>query len=240
MHKCAHTHTHTHTHTQRRHKSLTDSFSYGSLNMEKKVIAAIIQLDQKLIWIPVVFILLRIWGTIRLFISFSPHCHYPYGGKITMDDVCQKILFHPVLVYLQSIGDPAQGWGNALLFVIFNRTIAKRLCPCVFILGTKLRKSCQRCCKKEKTLYSKTKEPITTSSTRDCLLPISSSAEGVGSPPLYGATGVTKTAVHAQNPTFASPESSINVVETWDTFCCEVPTAILLFCEHFNQWVAFN
>ena len=132
------------------------------------------------------------------------HCHYPYGGKITMDDDCQKILFHPILVYLQSIGDPAQGWGNALLFVIFNRTIAKRLCPCVFILGTKLRKSCQHCCKKEKPLYSKTKEPITTSSTRDCLLPISSS----------DVTGVTKTAVHAQNPTFASPESSINVVKT--------------------------
>jgi len=206
--------THTHTHTQRSQKSLTDSFSYGSLNMEKKVTAAIIQLDQKLIWIPVVFILLRIWGTIRLFISFSPDCNRVNGGEITMGKDCPHFLFHPVLVYLQSIGDPAQGWGNALLFVIFNRTIAKRLCPCVFILGTKLRKSCQHCCKKEKPLYSKTKEPITTSSTRDYLLPISSSAEGVGSPPSYGATGVTKTAVHAQNPTFASPESSINVVKT--------------------------
>ena len=178
--------------------------------MERKVTAAIIQLDQKLIWIPVVFILVRMWGTIRLFISFSPDCNVVENREIIMNSTCSDMLFHPILVYLQSIGDPAQGWSNALLFVIFNRMIAKRLCPCVFVLGKRLRKGCQRCCKKE--MDSNKKEPVTTSSSRDYLIPISSSGEGVRSPPRYGAA--VQAAVHARNPSFVSSDSSINVVET--------------------------
>lgn len=88
--------------------------------------AAYSKLDQKLIWLPVAFLLLRIWGNIRFFISIG----------CSSDDIrCCRVLYHPSLVFLQSIGDPGQGWSNALLFVIFNQRIAQRLCPCLSPLG---------------------------------------------------------------------------------------------------------
>ena len=39
---------------------------------------------------------------------------------------------------MQSVGDTGQGWANALLYVIFHATIAKRLCPCFFVCGERL------------------------------------------------------------------------------------------------------
>lgn len=95
---------------------------YSSISIEKQLHAAYSKLDQKLIWLPIVFLLLRIWGNIRFFISFC---------DISQDSKCCKVLYFPLLVYMQSICDPGQGWSNALLFVIFNQKILHRLCPCL-------------------------------------------------------------------------------------------------------------
>ena len=168
-----HTSTPPHTHTQRKHTNIAQSYSYGSLNMDR-VAAAIIQLDQKLIWIPVVFILLRLPGTIRFFISFHPSCHKHLPGcdTITTTDECNKYLYDNPLVLFQSIGDPGQGWGNAILFIVFNRVIARRLCPCVFALWRKLKK---RFCKRHARIPT-SEEPV---SAHDPLLrSVSSSSKG--------------------------------------------------------------
>ena len=104
--------------------------------------AAFTKIDQKLVWIPVVFFLVRIWGIIRFFISAPP---------IALNPSNCSILYSHALVILQSIGDPGQGWSNALLFVIFNDKIYQRLCPCLYACGTR----CQGACKSAKTKLKK-------------------------------------------------------------------------------------
>ena len=95
--------------------------------------AAFYNVDQTLIWIPAVFLIVRIWGTLRFFISLLPSCHYVCDDEVVVLPGCRTFLYNPWLVYLQSIGDPGQGWSNALLFVIFHRPIARRLFPCCFL-----------------------------------------------------------------------------------------------------------
>ena len=108
---------------------------YGYVSIETKMKAAFNHVDQKLLWIPIVFFMVRIWGTLRYIISLTPSCRYVcYDSTGTPDIVtlpyCYNILYHPLLLYTQSIGDPGQGWSNALLFVIFHRPISERLFPC--------------------------------------------------------------------------------------------------------------
>ena len=184
--------------------------------MEERVTAAIIQLDQKLIWIPVVFIVLRMWGTIRFFISFSPDCHIADQQRhmIVANTSCTDILYNPGLVYLQSIGDPGQGWGNALLFVVFNKTIAKRLCPCIFTLARKVQKRLKRYHKEEKKSNdSQKKESSAIASERDHLLPFNAN-DMDSSPLMYSGSQLPKKCVTVQNQTCTSPEASINVAES--------------------------
>lgn len=108
---------------------------YGYVSIETKMKAAFNHVDQKLIWIPIVFFIVRIWGTLRYFISLIPSCrhicHDVYGNPdiVTLPH-CYNILYHPLLLYTQSFGDPGQGWSNALLFVVFHRPISERLFPC--------------------------------------------------------------------------------------------------------------
>lgn len=136
--------------TWRKRSEFTQSVNYGSLNMERKMTAAIIHLDKKLIWIPLVFILLRVWGTLRFFISFHPSCRVTIYNEtsdayeIATEQPCHRILYDPFLVFMQSICDPAQGWGNALIFVLFHQTIIKRLCPCGFTLADKIKRKWHR------------------------------------------------------------------------------------------------
>ncbi len=108
---------------------------YGYVSIETKMKAAFNHVDQKLLWIPIVFFMVRIWGTLRYFISLMPTCHHVCYDSDGIADVvtlpsCYNILYHPLLLYTQSIGDPGQGWSNALLFVIFHRPISERLFPC--------------------------------------------------------------------------------------------------------------
>lgn len=101
--------------------------------------AALVQLDQKLLWIPVFFVVFRIWGTIRwLIASTDPNCWTidlqcsAEKHNIWYNTECLNVLYAPFLVYMQAIGDPGQGWGNALLYVLFHVAILKRLCHCFY------------------------------------------------------------------------------------------------------------
>ena len=109
---------------------------YSSISIEKQLHAAYTKLDQKLIWLPIAFLLLRMWGNIRFFISF---CDSSRNSR------CCEALYNPFLVYMQSVCDPGQGWSNALLFVIFNQKILHRLCPCLQPCLDSCRRCLQRC-----------------------------------------------------------------------------------------------
>ena len=103
--------------------------------IDRQLRETITRVDQKLIWIPMVFLLIRVWGNIRLFISIPPFFLCP--SKYYCD-----LLYNSYLIYLQSIGDPGQGWSNAMLFVVFNHKIFKRLCPCLYLCGQRCRGAC--------------------------------------------------------------------------------------------------
>lgn len=68
--------------------------------------------DVKLTLIPVIFIALRVWSTIRfvLLLADSPFRQ------------------HPLLVTLHGIGNTSQGAANCIMFVLFTRPIRARLC----------------------------------------------------------------------------------------------------------------
>lgn len=82
-----------------------------------------------------VFLLLRVWGNIRFFISV------PLLYDCPSQNHCD-LLYNRWLIYLQGIGDPGQGWSNALLFVVFHHKIFQRLCPCLYLCGQWCRGAC--------------------------------------------------------------------------------------------------
>lgn len=121
---------------------------FGTLN-KREAQAALDQLDQKLIWIPIVLVLFRAWSTLRwLIASTYPECSNIdhkcslIFGQVWFTKECLQVIYHPFLVYMQSIGDTGQGWGNALLYVIFNATIFKRLCPCLYCCWIRVKNCC--------------------------------------------------------------------------------------------------
>ncbi|XP_018413020.1 PREDICTED: probable G-protein coupled receptor 157 [Nanorana parkeri] len=67
--------------------------------------------DKKLVFIPVIFIFLRIWSTIRFILTLcdSPAVH------------------NPILVVLHGIGNSFQGGANCIMFVLCTRVIRTRL-----------------------------------------------------------------------------------------------------------------
>uniref|UniRef100_A0A3B4A4S3 Uncharacterized protein n=1 Tax=Periophthalmus magnuspinnatus TaxID=409849 RepID=A0A3B4A4S3_9GOBI len=68
--------------------------------------------DMKLTLIPVIFICLRIWSTVRFILLLA-------------DSTARQ---HPVLVTLHGIGNTFQGAANCIMFVLFTRPIRTRLC----------------------------------------------------------------------------------------------------------------
>ena len=72
------------------------------------VTKSIKKVDLKLLAIPFVFVLFRLWGTIRYFVSMRPDCHQYSGflnhdnsSDICVENSCFDILYHPVLLYTQ-------------------------------------------------------------------------------------------------------------------------------------------
>ena len=123
----------------------TESTSYGSINSERMK-AALNQLDQRLIWIPIVFVLVRCWGTVRWIIASTSVCMEInqecsiITGRIWFVPSCYNAIYNQGLLYMQAMGDTGQGWANALLYVVFHATIARRVCPCLFFCWNKLKK----------------------------------------------------------------------------------------------------
>lgn len=76
----------------------------------KNVRKVIHQVDRKLMLVPLVFILVRIWGTTRFLLVSA--------GFIRMDIYW--------MVVLQGIGDSAQGFANFLLFCVFTSKVRNK------------------------------------------------------------------------------------------------------------------
>ncbi|KAL9968578.1 hypothetical protein ACROYT_G020687 [Oculina patagonica] len=71
--------------------------------------------NKRLTLVPVIFVLVRIWGTLRFIIYISADIQ-------STDKVWEKIL-----LYLHGIGDSSQGFFNFLLFCVFTEKFQTRL-----------------------------------------------------------------------------------------------------------------
>ena len=76
--------------------------------------------DLKLILIPCVFLLLRIWGDIRW--AFEVYNIINNVENTTANNPC-KTPFEKFFAFAQAIGDPGQGWANAILYLVFTKVI---------------------------------------------------------------------------------------------------------------------
>eukprot|EP00731_Ephydatia_muelleri_P012269 Em0006g1163a len=79
-------------------------------------------MDYKFVFIPVVFIFLRMWTCILDLLFYMKMA----------DDLPHGLVF--ALIFLSGIGDSAQGFANTILFVCFTKTVRdafrKSFCPC--------------------------------------------------------------------------------------------------------------
>ncbi|XP_062505123.1 G-protein coupled receptor 157-like [Corticium candelabrum] len=74
--------------------------------------ATVQRINRKMTLVPIIFICLRIWGTIRFFLSQANHLN---------------AATQPALIILQGIGDSGQGWANCILFCLLNYRVRERL-----------------------------------------------------------------------------------------------------------------
>ncbi|XP_034445647.1 G-protein coupled receptor 157 [Hippoglossus hippoglossus] len=79
--------------------------------------------DTKLTLIPVIFIVLRIWSTVRFILLLA-------------DSPARQ---SPVLVTLHGIGNTSQGAANCIMFVLFTRPIRTRLCSALCCCSSRCR-----------------------------------------------------------------------------------------------------
>lgn len=75
--------------------------------------------DYRLIWIPLVYLILRMGGHIRWGTEVSRGSNY---NSCPLQDI--------ILAFLQIIGDTGQGWANAILYIVFNQAMRRRLFEC--------------------------------------------------------------------------------------------------------------
>ena len=68
----------------------------------------------RLLLVPALLLLARIWGSLRTALSFVPVLA-PYIGWIA---------------YMQAFFDPAQGWLNSIVFILLNARARRALCSC--------------------------------------------------------------------------------------------------------------
>lgn len=83
----------------------------------------VIHVETRLLLIPVIFILLRIWGTLQFLFAIGT------SSKISKRLCLPKpiqVTFQ-VIGILQAIGDGGQGWGNAVLYIFLSPIIRERL-----------------------------------------------------------------------------------------------------------------
>ncbi|XP_068698552.1 G-protein coupled receptor 157-like isoform X1 [Montipora foliosa] len=103
--------------------------------------------EKRLTYIPVIFVLLRIWGTIRFILySFTDVGFHMWLGK--------------VLLYLQGIGDSSQGFANCLLFCILTEKFQTRVRGFTRFVVTKCKGACCRRTKTKSVRFQDEKEFI--------------------------------------------------------------------------------
>ena len=93
--------------------------------------------DWKLIFIPIVFFILRIWGDTRWLVETI------LSDKSAEFSVTCGTNVEKALAYLQVVGDPGQGWANAILYIWLTQSIRERL---VGNLKNILKRVCCCCC----------------------------------------------------------------------------------------------
>ncbi|KAJ7336572.1 Basement membrane-specific heparan sulfate proteoglycan core protein [Desmophyllum pertusum] len=102
-------------------QEVSSGFMSGSPFLTVRSVEVAKKADHKLTFIPVVFILLRIWGTIRFFrfLACLPDCR-TIGPRPALQ----------WLEILQGIGDNSQGFANFVLFCLFTDKIRERFRLC--------------------------------------------------------------------------------------------------------------
>jgi G protein-coupled receptor 157 len=134
--------------------------SYKPIKGKNDLHKAVSKADYKFILIPIFFILFRMWGTVRFFISMMDSCHI-YNKQQLLDQIydfdqedsdnpffcinqyCFDILYNDVLLFLHAFGDPGQGFGNAILFVFLSKPIVMKMFVNPVV---KIGKLCHQCC----------------------------------------------------------------------------------------------
>lgn len=89
---------------------------------------AAIKAEKRLMLVPVTFILIRIWGTLRFIL-------YTFAGVHSLNTT-----YGTVFLYLQGIGDSSQGFANFLLFCFFT----EKFQSCLNYSVQKLSLNCKR------------------------------------------------------------------------------------------------
>lgn len=100
------------------------------------------QVKQRLLLIPMLFILLRMWGTIQFFFTLVKKNDIDSGCVSKSDSISlfalgifQVCKLHTCVsntciimcTHLQAIGDGGQGWSNAILYIFLSPTIRRQL-----------------------------------------------------------------------------------------------------------------
>ncbi|KAL8570827.1 hypothetical protein ACOMHN_006976 [Nucella lapillus] len=104
-----------------RHKAKTraalSSSKRGSSSSNRSRRDVIHDANVKLTFVPFVFIVLRVWGTVRFLLAFTDH-DYASSSAASW------------IVPLQGFGDSLQGFANFVMYCFFTRTIRNRLFRC--------------------------------------------------------------------------------------------------------------
>ncbi|XP_019637767.1 PREDICTED: probable G-protein coupled receptor 157 [Branchiostoma belcheri] len=80
---------------------------------QRSAVAAMVKVDRKLTFIPLVFVLLRLWSTVRFVLTLT--------GSSAVNN--------PVLLVLHGIGNTFQGGANCILFCLCTEKIRNKLLP---------------------------------------------------------------------------------------------------------------
>lgn len=107
----------------KRHISKQAQLGYSGQFLSSELVAVLRKSDKKLVAIPILFVLLRMWGTVQYFYSLGA---YTQEGCTTTPWYVGFML----LSFLQAIGDGGQGWGNFILYVIVSDKVRSRLLTC--------------------------------------------------------------------------------------------------------------
>jgi len=94
------------------------------LLLNNSVRATLQDTDRKLVLIPIIFVGVRVWGSVRFLIA-----------ELLVNNILQVWW----LALMQGVGDSAQGWANCILFCIFTRKIREKfveyLPKCCWLCG---------------------------------------------------------------------------------------------------------